>query len=96
MVFSVGSMNFKILSLKIFILTDITVNFIPFDHRRREKRVSEEALFKNRPKAFGDFKNKQKSVGANIFWYVKMYIFWKFIQYTMHWDKTQMLKKLTL
>ena len=22
----------------------------------------------------------------------KLYIFWKFIQYTLHWDKTQMIK----
>ena len=27
------------------------------------------------------------------FIYVKVYIFWKYIQYTIHWDKTQMLKK---
>ena len=44
-------------------------------------------------KAFNDFKNKQKSVWSNVFWYVKVCIFWKCIQYTIHWDKTQMLKK---
>ena len=45
-------------------------------------------------KAFEDFKNKQKSVWSNAFWYVKVCIFWKCIQYTIHWwDKTQMLKK---
>ena len=33
-----------------------------------------------------------RSVWGNFFWYVKVYIFWKFIQYTMHYDKTQMLK----
>ena len=27
------------------------------------------------------------------FWYVKVYIFSKFIQYTTYWDKQQMLKK---
>ena len=27
------------------------------------------------------------------FWYVKVFIFWKFIQYTIYWDKTQMLKE---
>ena len=27
------------------------------------------------------------------FWYVKAYISWKFSQYTMHWDNTQMLKR---
>ena len=44
-------------------------------------------------KAFDDFKNKQKSVWSNVFWYVKVCIFWKCIQYTIHWDKTQMFKK---
>ena len=44
-------------------------------------------------KAFDDFKNKQKSVWSNVFWYVKVCIFWKCIQYTIYWDKTQMLKK---
>ena len=39
--------------------------------------------FKDTLTAFGDFKNKQKNV----------WIFWKYIQYTIHWDKTQMLKK---
>ena len=30
------------------------------------------------------------------FLYLKVYIFWKFVQYTIHWDKTQMLKKFPL
>ena len=30
----------------------------------------------------------------NVYWYVKVYIFWKCIQYITHWDKTQILKKL--
>ena len=34
-----------------------------------------------------------QSVWNNIFWYVKVCIFWKCIQYTIHWDKTLMLKK---
>ena len=44
-------------------------------------------------KAFNDFENKQKSVCSNVSWYVKVWIFWKCIQYTIYWDKTQMLKK---
>ena len=35
-----------------------------------------------------------KSVWSNVFWFVKVCIFWKCIQYTIHWDKTQMLKKI--
>ena len=37
--------------------------------------------------------NKHKSVWSNVWWYVKVCIFWKCIQYTIHWDETQMLKK---
>ena len=37
--------------------------------------------------------NKHKSVWSNVLWYVKVCIFWKCIQYTIHWDETQMLKK---
>ena len=37
-----------------------------------------------------------KSVWSNIFWYVKICIFWKCIQYTIHWDNTQVLKKFPL
>ena len=47
-------------------------------------------------KAFYDFKNKQKSVWSNVFWYVKVCILWKCSQYTIHWDKTQMLKRFSL
>ena len=32
---------------------------------------------------------------SNDFWYVKVCIFWKCIQYTIHWDKSQMLKKIS-
>ena len=38
-------------------------------------------------------KRSNKSVWSNVFWYVKVFIFWKCIQYTIHWDKTQILKK---
>ena len=38
-------------------------------------------------------KTSNKSAWSNIFWYVKVCIFWKCIQYAIHWAKTQMLKK---
>ena len=41
-------------------------------------------------------KRSNKSVWSNVFWYVKVFIFWKCIQYTIHWDKTQILKKFPL
>ena len=34
-----------------------------------------------------------KSVWSNVSWYVKVCIFWNCIQYIIHWDKTQILKK---
>ena len=37
-----------------------------------------------------------KSVWSNVFWYVKVYISWKFVQSIINWDKTQMLKKFSL
>ena len=37
-------------------------------------------------------KTSNKSVWSNVFWYIKVYIFMKFIQYTIHWDETWMLK----
>ena len=44
-------------------------------------------------KAFDDFQNNQKSVWSNAFWYIKVCIFWKCIQWAKYWDKTQLLKK---
>ena len=60
----------------------------------RQALVEKVSKFKDALKTFDDFKNKQKSVWSNDFWYVKVCIFWNCIQYTMHWDKTQMLKKI--
>ena len=37
-------------------------------------------------------KTSYKSEWSNVFWYVKVYIFSKVIQYTLQCDKTQMLK----
>ena len=53
-------------------------------------------ILKDTLKAFNDFKNKQKCVWSNVFWYVKVCILWKCIQYSIHWDKAQMLKQLPL
>ena len=38
-------------------------------------------------------KTNNKNVWSIVFLYVKVCIFWKCIQYTIHWDKTQILKK---
>ena len=37
-------------------------------------------------------KTSNKNVWSNVFWYVKVCIFWKCIQYTIHWDKAEILK----
>ena len=34
-----------------------------------------------------------KNVWSSVFWYVKVCIFWRCTQYTIHWNKTQMFKK---
>ena len=39
--------------------------------------------FKDTQKAFDNFKNKQRNVWSNAFWYVKVCIFWKYIQYNV-------------
>ena len=39
-------------------------------------------------------KTSNKCVSSKVFRYVKVCIFWKYIQYTIHWNKTQMLKKV--
>ena len=45
-------------------------------------------------KAFNDFRSKQqKCMKQGFFWYIKVCLFWKCIQYTIHLDKTQILKK---
>ena len=39
-------------------------------------------------------KTSIKSVWSTVFWYVKVCIFWTCVQYTIHRDKTQMLKEI--
>ena len=68
-------------------------NLIWASHPRDSKLsvfVSKETL-----NAFHDFKNKLKRVWSNVFRYVKVWIFWKYTQYAMHWDKAQMLKEIS-
>ena len=55
--------------------------------------MSNLSQFKDKLKAFDDFKNKQHI--SNVFWYVKVCIFWKCIQYIVHWDKTHILKRFS-
>ena len=68
-------------------------NFSGFYHFHHFILKSHETLVKDILKAFENFKNKQESVWGNVFWHVKISIFWKSIQYTIHWGKTQILKK---
>ena len=65
-----------------------------FAHSFAEKsfRFIETRILKDTLKNFDDFKNKGKGVWSNVFWYWKVCIFWKSIQYSIHWYKTQMLK----
>ena len=42
------------------------------------------------------FDESSKSVWSILFWYVKVCIFWKCIQYTIYCSKTKILKKIPL
>ena len=66
--------------------------FEHYGHFKYLEHLSTSSALKDTLKAFDDFKNKPKRLWSNAFWYVKVYILWKFIQYNTHWDKTQMLK----
>ena len=49
-------------------------------------------------KASDNFRNKQQKCikCMNNFLYAKVYISWKLVQYTIHWDKTRMWRKFSL
>ena len=51
-------------------------------------------VFNDTSKVFDDFKSKQRSVWSNVFWYVKLCIFWNCIQYTIYWNKRQKVKNI--
>ena len=40
-------------------------------------------------------KTNNESLWSNVFWYVKAYVIWKFIQYSIYWDNTN-AKKIPL
>ena len=61
--------------------------------KNQYNQIITNSMLKDTLKPFSDFKNKQKSISSNVFWYVKTCIFWKCIQYTTYWDKTEILKK---
>ena len=67
-----------------------------FSNKIHRKRIGNMDFyrFKGTVSAFSDFKNKQNSVWSNLFWYAKVYIFWKCIEYTIYWYNTQMLKNI--
>ena len=78
----------------IFTMRDIFINFAlsPLTKLTSSSKCTD---FKETPKAFNNFRNKQNGEWSNVFWYVKTCLFWKCIQYTIYRDKTQMLKKIT-
>ena len=52
-----------------------------------------QVLWRIHSRLFMILKTSGKIAWSNVFWYVKAYIFWNFIQYTTHWDNTQTWKK---
>ena len=63
------------------IITRISTRFKYVFYLYLHNRVK--GTLKDTLNAFQNFKNKQKSVGSNVFWDVKVYIFWKCIQYNI-------------
>ena len=70
--------------------------FVQLNHVIHPRHLYCSVMLHDTLKAFDDFKNKQKNVWSNVFWQIKVRIFWKCIQYTTQWDKKQMLKKFLL
>ena len=69
--------------------------FFEIFHKFKENLFCKTSL-NNILKVFDNFKNKQKNVWMyNVFRNAKVGILWKFIQYIIHWDKTQMLQKIS-
>ena len=52
-----------------------------------------EGIVKDTLKAFDELKTTTEVYEIMFFWCVKVCIFWKCIQYTIHWAKTQVLRK---
>ena len=53
-----------------------------------DKKVDLKKVIKFALNGLDDFKNQQKTVWSNAIWYVKVRIFWKCMQYIIHWDET--------
>lgn len=73
---------------------------LPCSHLEKMAHISHKEIFslnwvpiKDTLKVFEGFKSNVKIVWSNVSWCLKVTIFWKFIQYTIHWDQNQMLKK---
>ena len=64
-------------------------NFTKFSYRFDLSRAKRSLLLM----IHGRLSTILKTSRSNVFRYVKVCIFWEFIQYTIHWDKTQILKK---
>ena len=71
------------------------VTFADCDVKVLREILSWGRCIKDTLKAFYDFINEQqnRTVWSNVLWYIKVCVFWKCIQYTIHWAKTQILKK---
>ena len=91
-------LNFRIIHAKFrYCFNNIPrILILPQKCRTLEQSFHLIFLIKDTLKAFNNFKNKQKSVWINFFWYVKVCTFRKCTTYTIHSNKTKMLKKFPL
>ena len=80
--------RFKVFKFYLIFRTDVIYNDILVFLSSCSRRNIKDTL-----KAWNDFKNKWKSVWSNVFWYVKVCIFWNFTQYIIQWGETRMLQK---
>ena len=61
-----------------------------------QKQPIIERLFgKGYTEGFQRFQKQATKMCEVIFWHVKVCLFWKCIQYTIHWDKAEMLKRFS-
>ena len=72
-------MNFAKFLRTIFLQNTFGGLFLDFE-LKRSAIVKTTHTVKDTLKAFDDFKNKQRDACSNVFWYVKVCIFWKCIQ----------------
>ena len=61
----------------------------------QKQPIIERLFAKGYTEGFQRFQKQATKMCEVIFWHVKVCLFWKCIQYTIHWDKAEMLKRFS-